>query len=539
MQKLQLQTAHYQKADNKIGAWLLILSGKKPCPSIKATFPTQPTKQRDQIMQTRMKLKRDSGFVLPLVIAVGLIVTVGGFAMMTRSFGGLFGSIRSEHARQAREAAESGLAQTIEELNRKYNYLLINCYSETSGAFSSTTSPVANSCSKTGIWSAPSLPSAICKGSRTTGSYPSLSKTIDQPKSRYRINHFAFKGTSFYGGTGNLRITGERLNSEGDRILATAAIEQTFNIIPKPCPIGSGFPGLLGTQSIDLGGNDVTGITSGNVFCISCTVEDPSRDDGTYTRDELEDAVGANKNSDVDGQIYIGELHVPLAKTFPSELEAFVTRQSIDTELTITASDTATTAANANPSGMCATDSNIPPITHCLIDTIDLKRGFLTVDSEAGPVRLYVSGNVSAGGKSGIIHRQGSNDLPEPARLSLFGNPRDDSDSTHQTVMLSGVSKPAKAANLFVFVPEGTVGINGGAQGTAICDEETGECGGGDIHGAVWAKEWNGSNSNNAQLVVPANMGDQLFRHHGKDFAIGVSDFAGIGTNSYISQQGK
>ena len=36
-----------------------------------------------------------------------------------------------------------------------------------------------------------------------------------------------------------------------------------------------------------------------------------------------------------------------------------------------------------------------------------------------------------------------------------------------------------------------------------------------------------------------ANMGDQLFRHHGKDFAIGVSDFAGIGTNSYISQQGK
>jgi len=188
---------------------------------------------------------------------------------------------------------------------------------------------------------------------------------------------------------------------------------------------------------------------------------------------------------------------------------------------------------------MCATDGNSPPITHCLIDTIDLKKGFLTVDSEAGPVRLYVSGDVDAGGKSGIIHKQGANDLPEPARLSLFGNPRDDSDSTHQTVMLSGVSKPAKAANLFVFVPDGTVGINGGAQGTAICDEETGECGGGDIHGAVWAQEWNGSNSNNAQLVVPANMGDQLFRHHGKDFAIGVSDFAGIGTNSFISQQGK
>ena len=167
--------------------------------------------QRLQVRASRRE--RSKGFTLIIVVAIGLIVTAGGFAMMARSFGGLLGSIRSEHTRQAREAAESGLAQTIEELNRKYSYLLINCYSETSGAFSSTTAPVANSCSKTGSWNSPSLPSAICKGSRTTGSYPSLSKTIDQPKNRYRINHFAFKGTSFYGGTGSLRITGERLNS--------------------------------------------------------------------------------------------------------------------------------------------------------------------------------------------------------------------------------------------------------------------------------------------------------------------------------------
>ena len=490
----------------------------------------------------------EKGFALLFVIAVGLIATIGGLAMMARSFGGLFGSIRSEHTRQAREAAESGLAQTIEELNRKYSYLLINCYSETAGAFSSTTESVANSCSKTGSWNSPSLPSAICKGSRTTGSYPNLSKTIDQPRSRYRINHFAFKGTSFYGGTGNLRITGERLSSTGDRILATAAIEQTFNINPKPCPIGSGFPGLLGTQSIDLGGNDVTGITSGNVFCISCTVEDPSRDDGTYTRDELEDAVGANPKSDVDGQIYIGELHVPLAKTFPSELEAFVTKQSIDTELTITASDTATTAEDA--SGMCATDSNTPPITHCLIDAINLtgKGGNkkLIVNTSNGPVRLYISGNVEAGGQSGVEHIWDQSGNPPSARLALFGNPlssdtRCETDPTfhNQTIKIAGVGAPTKG-NLFAYFPCGSAGINGGANKcpkppTSDCDPDAI---GADIKGAVWAKTWDGSNSNNAQLDVPDDMASQLVEYFGTDYGISVRRYVAQGVSDWRGFQG-
>ena len=500
--------------------------------------------------QNKTTIKQSEGFALLFVLAVGLIVTVGGFTMMARSFGGLFGSIRSEHTRQAREAAESGLARTIEELNRKYNYLLINCYSENVGDFSSTTSPIANSCSNTGGWNSPSLPSAICKGSRTTGNYPSLSKTIDQPRSRYRINHFAFKGTSFYGGTGNLRITGERLNSAGDRILATAAIEQTFNIIPKPCPIGSGFPGLLGTQSIDLGGNDVTGITSGNVFCISCTVENPSRDDGTYTRDELEDAVGANPKSDVDGQIYIGELHVPLVKTFPSELEGFVSKQSINKELTITASNNATTAANADPSGMCATDSNTPPITHCLIDTINLSgpggNKKLIVNTSNGPVRLYISGDVEAGGQSGIEHIWNQSGDPPSARLALFGNPLSSNASCeidpkfhNQTIKIAGVGTPTKG-NLFAYFPCGSAGINGGANKcpkppTSDCDQDAI---GADIKGALWSKTWDGSNSNNAQLDVPDDMASQLVEYFGTDYGISVRRYVAQGVSDWRGFQG-
>ena len=69
----------------------------------------------------------DSGFVLPLVVIIGLILLVGGLATLARSFGGLLGAIRQEQATQAREIAENGLARTVGRLNRQWPYLLINC----------------------------------------------------------------------------------------------------------------------------------------------------------------------------------------------------------------------------------------------------------------------------------------------------------------------------------------------------------------------------------------------------------------------------
>ena len=60
--------------------------------------------------QTRPKPQNisDEGFALPLVITVGAILLIGGFALIARTFGGLLGSIRTEQARQAREIAKQG-----------------------------------------------------------------------------------------------------------------------------------------------------------------------------------------------------------------------------------------------------------------------------------------------------------------------------------------------------------------------------------------------------------------------------------------------
>ena len=85
-------------------------------------------------------------------------MTAGGMAMMARMFGGLAGSLKYEQTQQARAIAEAGIAKTIATLNKDFNYLLINCYAD-----SSITLPTPNNCPTSGQWdSSPSYPSSVC-----------------------------------------------------------------------------------------------------------------------------------------------------------------------------------------------------------------------------------------------------------------------------------------------------------------------------------------------------------------------------------------
>ena len=69
--------------------------------------------------------RHNEGFILPIVIIVGLIIGAGLMALSARTFAGLMGSIRQGQSREAREIAESGMAIILKELNRNYPYLLI------------------------------------------------------------------------------------------------------------------------------------------------------------------------------------------------------------------------------------------------------------------------------------------------------------------------------------------------------------------------------------------------------------------------------
>ena len=144
-------------------------------------------------------------------------------------------------------------------------------------------------------------------------------------------------------------------------MLATAGVEVQFDVKPKPCDArfgdtatSSGFPGLLGSK-INLGNNDVKGVTSGNILCTLCDLAEPDR---PPTRAEAEAAVGAQPNSDVDGAIFIGAISMPGVPQFPVDLLGFVTRGSITNTQTIEASDGPTTSVETSSNGgICATDS--------------------------------------------------------------------------------------------------------------------------------------------------------------------------------------
>jgi hypothetical protein len=465
------------------------------------------------------KEEESSGFILPLVVILGFIIAVGGFAMLARSFAGLFGSTRQEQARQARELAETGLATTIEKLNREYNYLLINCYSR------SGSPPSPNDCVDAGTWSQPQLPSSICPDAAELSSTIPLETTIPARKGRYRVEYYAFRGTKFYGGTGKLKVTGERLSDDSSRILATSAVELTFDVKPKPCDArfgdpasSSGFPGLM-AKRVDLGNNDIEGELSGNILCTDIEICDDTNG--------LLAAVGAGPNAVIDGNIYLGAIDQPPVPIYPSTLPAISSPLVINnTAITIKGGD-ASTYQNG-----CESDGSV---THCAISSITLSgtNHILTLDTTNQPIRLYVSGNITiSGGKAGIEHIRSGVSAPDDdfARVGLFGIPAancsDDIpqvDNPQQVIRFAGLS--SGFTKLFAFFPCGEAEIMGSPGGPAIT-------------GVLWAWDYDASASNVARLSVPDNAGSILLKDIGAAYSLSVRDYVALGINSWRGFQG-
>ena len=425
--------------------------------------------------------------------------------------------------------------------------------------------------------------------------YTQFIKATTQPKGEYKVVSYVFDGTQFYGGKGTLTIEGTR-RSESNQALATSVIQKTFEVKPKNCGAdlkgnanNSGFPGLKANQ-ITLGGNDVKGSISGNILCTECAYADPLDPQPGEERS----LIGANPNEDIsqiDGNIFIGEITEPDVWPIPEAirekiapkvngeevikpLQDFIDHEIIDDKKTNTFKITAnnapasTESITTNNGGMCATDIPDPaiadgqPITYCIASSIVLSNTEqLKIDTTNGPVKLYVTGNVDVGGQRSIQQTRSDGEATTAFRLGLFGlnqsecsAERETNANFQQEVWLAGVSKTKngedpKAANLFVHFPCGKVGIKGGAQSEAECnttdptitpDNETagqipyGDCGGGDLRGVVWAEKWDGSNSNNAQLVVPPGVGDDALNNQGFDYSISVKDYVAIGVNSWF-----
>jgi hypothetical protein len=447
-------------------------------------------------------------------------------AMAARSWMGLGGSIRQSQSRQAREVAEAGLARLVESMNTTYAYLLIKDLSN---------------------WNTTSFTSSICPSSNPNPAGLIKTDTINAGLGRYQLESYDFVGSPFYGGKALIRMRGERLKSANGAVGATAIVEQTLDIKPKDCSGSygeatstSGFPGLLG-QFIDMGNNDIKGKLSGNVLCLQCY---SGSNYDSLSEPEKRALIKAGPQAEIDGQIFAGPIDLPPVPTPPANLSYLYNNPpSITTDTTITGGSTDPTKLL---NGACVVVPGSPPITHCVVNEISLEdKERLIVDTTNSPVRIYVSGaSAIFKGSAAIQHIPANAPATE---LGLFGRPIDptNQDNPDQNVLLAG---GAIATKLWAFFPDGNVGINGGAKASAICDAN-GECTGGDIYGAIWAKSWGGavcdecdelktsggSSSTVAQLVVPGDMGTQLFNSFGPQYALGIRDYVAVGVSRWSS----
>lgn len=256
----------------------------------------------------------------------------------------------------------------------------------------------------------------------------------------------------------------------------------------------SGFPGLL-AEKIVLGNNDIFGDVNGNVLCTECNPY--------QTRDALAAQMGLQNNGTVEGNLFGGKIAIPPVPQFPQNTSNAPNNTAI--------SGTETLQAGASNGGRCFTDSQ--NITHCKVSSISLSGNeTLTINTGAsGSIRLYVDGDINISGNTSMIHNG------KPTSFGIFGRPRSTGLSCSQKVTVGG---RGSTVNLFLFMPDACVGINGGS-GTP------------DIQGSVWAREYAGSNSNNADIRVPDNMGSLTFTTYGSGFDLGIREFATLGTNRW------
>lgn len=499
-------------------------------------------KQLKAIKKTGAK---KTGFILPLILVVSLLLGAGMMAMAARAWLSTTGSIRQSQGRQAKEIAEAGMARIIEELNSNYAYLLIEDLDN---------------------WNKTKFVSSVCNNSNLDPTNMSRGGLLNNNTGLYILKSYDFKGSRFYGGSATLKIKGLRIKdyseatateNESYKTLASAMVEQTVLIKPKACdgsldePVNSsGFPGLMG-QTVTLGNNDVFGKVSGNVFCLQCLEQRANACDlNPATLQELDQLKGIDIDSNGDdakrrtekclidsrdvvaGNIYLGSIDIPPVPT-PPDLN-YSTPTEITTSETITAGDN---------TDRCRVDNSSPPITHCVVSAINMRGGgrgsnqkVLTVDTTQGPVRIYVDGDVDFSGGAAIKH------VPEgqpSTYLGLFGHPADSLNVVpDQSVNIAGAST---SNNLWIYFPDGKIGINGGSKGIAIdedgetCDELSEECTGGDIYGAVWGKEWNGSSSTVASVNVPDEFPTDIFNDYGENYALGIRDYVAAGVTFWKS----
>lgn len=408
------------------------------------------------------------GFAMPLALGMGLMMVLVTITLILKSQDNQVTSIAQKQTSESLSLAEGGISRTLGFLNDNYQIFLQLNYDPNNLLGNLPDAPDE--------WSNPPNPPP-CFSSLAdiaSGRIP-VSASADT----YTVEAYRYSdpdGIPENGDeTGTLLVKGHPLNST-----AVTRIQQTMEVTRSDSP--ASFPGLM-AQEIDLGNNDVFGAISGNVVCTdvtNCIVPVDQCANGKPTNDGLRSAIGAQNNGVVQGKIFITDLVWPTLPTAPSGIPT----------ATITGSETFPKAG----------DTTINGAYQYRISSISLSGNeVLTIDTTSAPVYFFLEGDMTASGNAVLKHIcSGSSDgcgtygsgLGSPERFRIYGLADDGDSSVDQSLFLNGGTT---ATNIFIYAPDADMGINGGSSNP-------------DVNGAIWVREWNGSNSNNAEITVPNEM---------------------------------
>mgnify|MGYP001159686103 CR=1 FL=1 len=448
-----------------------------------------------------------------IVLMASLIATVSTTAIALQAHTSYVNSRRQSMAKGAREAAESGLAIIIESLNQDYPEWLISNYEGT------------------GTWKRRATEGTGCRA-KISGQ-PSVSGISSQQSNGtqgiYRLKSYEFDGTSYYGGRGRLVVEGE-IRSEGDRRLAAAQIIQEMTVIAKSCNSLPGspdesesiWPGLFMQNIGDYDRTKVKlkGSNPPQAATILCT----------SNKEECRSSSRTWKSNyppweDVQFQ---PDITLPETPTPPTGLRASRIKparcvaargrkEQVDSVYRIP-EDVPAVSKKQEADGtwhVHASDINMSGRSGC---TTKLK-------ISKGPIRLYVSGNVSLA-PHGTLD---TTEVSHAADFMLLGTkPRLSGRCRQRLNMKQPLGTQNKPAKAFIWMPSGCVKF----QFTKTDPHY--------LEGAIWGQQYDatgaGSHEKNyVDISVPEGLPSLIFQRLGVSFGVGQREYVAQGVLSWRS----
>ena len=489
---------------------------------------------------------------------------VGAIILSARSFSGLIRSSRQKQSDYAVQIAETGASILINELNRKFPYLLtVNCQVENNSTSEQMQKPLCRGWQDFQFGQYGGAGSACpARSADPEQIMDLLYKPIKNESGSYRLRNYEFLGDQIQGGKAIIQVQGQhfRGNGESSGLAASAIIEQEITIAPKCCDqppftdmqkcasSDNKILGLLTNRLTNLG----TGVKTRkglDIFGDSHIVSNcppgmkgsvSSRCSYTWRCEDILDIPKARITqskagelelcSHVSGENSYGPREIPMAPTWNEAGENQDPQQDEWDSRTawLIRNSNATVGHNTHPEHcITTTGPNNKKTTNCRIWLMEYSnRSFLELEPEDGYINFYLDGGGNTGEKMSF---SGENIVNKgnPGQFSIIVGPKVLYPGTdHETKKCSDSGKMIDISgtgtvNAFIYAPCAIVKASGGPI---------------DFNGNIISREF-ASNSNDIRINVPdGEYGSDICKRFDLDICTESApsgEFAALGSNRW------